>query len=177
MDTTQRGVARGVGFALATVVTVFGLAAGFGPAILVGGADPAARAALAAWSLLPPVLMLLVSVARVANHRFHTPADVHGSGLTRGTDRVRLLQALLQNTLEQCCLALPVYVAAAVVAPAAFLPLVPAAAGMFAIGRLFFFAGYAGGAPSRAFGFALTFYPTGLLILLLLAVGLWRAVT
>jgi uncharacterized membrane protein YecN with MAPEG domain len=34
---------------------------------------------------------------------------------------------------------------------------------MFFIGRLAFFAGYAKGAPARAFGFAFTFYPTILL--------------
>jgi uncharacterized membrane protein YecN with MAPEG domain len=82
---------------------------------------------------------------------------------------------MLQNTLEQSCLAFPIYIAAPIVAPAALLPLVPAAATMFFVGRLLFFAGYANGAPSRAYGFALTFYPTVLLLLLLLAVGVWQA--
>jgi hypothetical protein len=31
------------------------------------------------------------------------------------------------------------------------------------VGRLLFYTGYAGGAPSRAFGFGFTFYPTVLL--------------
>jgi hypothetical protein len=34
---------------------------------------------------------------------------------------------------------------------------------MFLGGRLAFFAGYANGAPARAFGFAFTFYPTVIL--------------
>jgi MAPEG family len=88
-----------------------------------------------------------------------------------------LLQALLQNTLEQSCLALPVYIATSIVAPAALLPVVPAAAVMFLVGRLFFFAGYANGAPARAYGFGLTFYPTVLLLLLLVALGAYRAAT
>jgi len=48
---------------------------------------------------------------------------------------------------------------------------------MFLVGRLFFFAGYANGAPARAYGFGLTFYPTVLLLLLLVALGAYRAAT
>jgi hypothetical protein len=44
----------------------------------------------------------------------------------------------------------------------------PAAAILFLIGRILFFLGYAEGAASRAFGFALTFYPT---LMLLVGVG------
>ena len=84
---------------------------------------------------------------------------------------------MLQNTLEQCCLAFPVYVATAIVAPASFLPVVPLAAGMFLVGRALFFAGYAKGAPARAYGFALTFYPTVLLLVILLVLGALRAMT
>jgi len=47
---------------------------------------------------------------------------------------------------------------------------------MFLVGRLFFFAGYANGAPSRAYGFGLTFYPTVMLLLFVVALGVSRAV-
>jgi len=40
---------------------------------------------------------------------------------------------------------------------------------MFVIGRILFAVGYAGGAPARAFGFALTFYPT--VFLTIVAIG------
>ena len=103
---------------------------------------------------------MLICVARLAKHRFFTPEDIDGSALTPGTDRARLLQALLQNTLEQAVLAIPVYFCGAVVLPGSWLGAVFAAAAMFFVGRICFFAGYAGGAPSRAYGFALTFYPT-----------------
>jgi len=63
------------------------------------------------------------------------------------------------------------------VAPAPFLPVVPAAAVMFLVGRVSFFAGYAKGAPSRAYGFALTFYPTVVLLVFLLVLGALRATT
>jgi len=72
----------------------------------------------------------------------------------------KLLQALLQNTLEQTVLAFPVYLAASLVFPARFLPMVAAAAALLVVGRIRFFRGYARGAPSRAAGFGLTFYPS-----------------
>jgi MAPEG family protein len=88
-------------------------------------------------------MTLLICIARLAKHRFFTPEDINGSALTAGTERARFLQALVQNTLEQSCLAVPVYIATSIVAPDFLLPLVPAAALMFLVGRLAFFAGYA----------------------------------
>jgi len=38
---------------------------------------------------------------------------------------------------------------------------------LFFMGRIFFFKGYSHGAPARAFGFALTFYSTVVLCLVL----------
>ncbi len=160
----QRGVALGMASALALSV------AGLGAAILVA---PAAllphtlegRLQLAACAALAPALALAVCIARLAAHRFRTPADLDGSGMTEGTDQARLLQALLQNTLEQAAIALPVYVAWVTLAPPRWLAALAVAAGMFLLGRLLFFIGYARGAPGRAFGFALTFYPSVLLLL------------
>jgi uncharacterized membrane protein YecN with MAPEG domain len=76
-----------------------------------------------------------------------------------------LLQALLQNTLEQTAIAIPVYLCWGVVASHAMLAMVAAAGILFLAGRLLFFIGYSGGAASRAFGFALTFYPTLVLLI------------
>jgi MAPEG family protein len=173
MDTTQIGVARGMASALLTAV------AGFTAVTLVSrawnlGTDLTSRITLAAWALLSPAATLFLCIARLAKHRFFTPEDIHGSALTSGTDKARVLQSLLQNTLEQCCLAFPVYVAGTIIAPPFILPVVPAAT---FVGRMLFFAGYAKGAPARAYGFALTFYPTVLLLVLLLAIGALRSVT
>jgi len=175
MDKTQRSVALGMGLAMGTAIVAFAFSVMYVSRIWGVGSDMPSRVMLAAWALLSPSATLFVCIARLAKHRFFTPEDIHGSALTNGTDQAKLLQALLQNTLEQSCLAVPVYIAAAIVAPAALLPVVPAAAAMFFVGRLLFFARYANGAPSRAYGFALTFYPTVLLLLLLLAVGVWQA--
>ena len=129
------------------------------------------RLKLAAWATLAPAAVLFVCIARLAKHRFTTPQDIHGSALTEGTERARLLQALLQNTLEQAVLAIPVYLATALVFPPRLLPLVAAAAALFVIGRIAFFRGYAAGAPSRAAGFGLTFYPSVALLISVVAVA------
>ena len=164
MDRIQRGVAQGMALAVGMVIGGFALALLLGPAGSAIGSDLQYRLALAGWSVLAPVVILAVCVARLARHRFFTPEDIQGSGLSTGTDRARLLQAVLQNTLEQACIAVAAYFAAAMIVPASFLALVPAAALMFVVGRVLFLAGYAQGAPSRAFGFALTFYSSVLLI-------------
>ena len=132
----------------------------------------ALRLKLAVLAALAPAAALLLCIARLARHRFFTPQDIHGSALTEGTERARLLQSLLQNTLEQTVLAIPVYLAAALLFPARFLPLVVAAAALFLVGRIQFFRGYAGGAPSRAAGFGLTFYPSVALLISVVAVAL-----
>ncbi|WP_242482515.1 MAPEG family protein [Thiocystis violacea] len=75
------------------------------------------------------------------------------------------LQTLLQNTLEQFSIALIAYLSWAVAMPAAWMSVIPLAAMTFAIGRILFFAGYKKGAPSRALGFTLTFYPSVLMLL------------
>jgi uncharacterized membrane protein YecN with MAPEG domain len=43
---------------------------------------------------------------------------------------------------------------------------------MFFVGRLLFIRGYADGAPARALGFALTFYPTQLMLIAVLLTSL-----
>lgn len=133
------------------------------------------RLALAPLAALAPALMLAFCIARLAAHRFLTPEDIDGSALTAGSGRARLLQALLQNTLEQAVLAIPVYAAWSVVAPASLAGLVLTAALLFVTGRSLFFAGYQRGAAGRAFGFALTFYPTVILLACLFYWAIARA--
>lgn len=167
----QRGVvlgaAAGLGFTLAGLgATLFLQPAAWLPGTVAG------RLGLLALSALAPTATLAVSIARLAAHRFRTPQDLDGSGLTPGSDRARLLQALLQNTLEQLMLALPAYAAWSVLAPDRLLDAVPVAALMFLCGRVLFFRGYAAGAPGRALGFALTFYPSVLMLAGALVLGI-----
>ncbi len=170
----QRGVLGGMAVASGVTVAVYAAAIWLAPPSLVPTTDIAGRLALALrWDLLV-IVWLLASIGNLARHRFFTPADIDGSGLTAGTDAAHVKQAILQNTLEQTVLALAVHLAAAVLLPAGWLAVIPAAAVLFAIGRALFWRGYAGGAPARAAGFALTFYPTALLFAVTVA-GLFVA--
>ncbi|MFE8645711.1 MAPEG family protein [Sphingomonas sp. NCPPB 2930] len=125
-----------------------------------------ARWHIAAVSALAPTCMLVICIMRLAKHRFFTPQDLDGSGMSKSSEAATLLQALLQNTLEQLAIALPVYFIWSIFAPRALLGLAVTSSVLFAVGRVLFFLGYRRGAAGRAFGFALTFYPTVALLLL-----------
>lgn len=163
--TSQKGVLAGMVAGLAVTVVTLGAAIATAPARLRSH-DGAPLAFALAWDTLV-VACLAINIAMIARHRFFTPQDIDGGGLSDGTPRVRLLQAMLQNTLEQAVLAIGVHLIWASVMPAGWQAAIPAAAVLFAIGRILFWRGYASGAPSRAFGFTLTFYPSvGLLVLI-----------
>jgi len=139
--------------------------------------EPGARLVwLLPWTVLP-LLALMVSIARVANHRFITAEDIDGAGLTVGSQRVQILRAILQNTLEQTVLALGAYAIAAIVLPHGWLRILPAAALLFALGRLLFTLGYERGAEGRGLGFGLTAYPTFALLITLAIILLLRLLT
>jgi hypothetical protein len=156
----QRGVIRGV--IPAALVSVAGMCVG--PILLPMNALPAEEAgARLAWALpwaLLPILMLMISIMRVANHRFASPEDIDGSGLTVGSAHVLVLRAILQNTLEQAVLAAAAYSIWSVSMPLKWLGVIPAAALLFVLGRILFMAGYERGAGERATGFGLTAYPS-----------------
>ena len=79
-----------------------------------------------------------------------------------------MLQSILQNTLEQAVLAVLVHLIWAVTMPGDWLPAIPAATTLFVVGRMLFWRGYERGAAARAMGFGLTFYPTVLMLAILL---------
>jgi len=170
----QKGVVRRV--IPAAVLSLAGLFLGAltFPVSAMHGPEAGARVAWGLqWSLLP-MLALMVSVMRVANHRFATPEDIDGSGLTSGTPRVLILCAIVQNTLEQAVLASAAYLIWAIAMPLSWLGAIPAAALLFVVGRILFARGYQGGAPGRALGFALTAYPTFAMLITITLVLLAR---
>ena len=172
LDNKQKGVLTGMASAVAIVVVVLALAIALRPvALLPLGSGLDGRLAWAAMWLILPALCLLVAIARLAGHRFTTPQDIDGSGLTEGSETARVAQAVIQNTLEQALLAALVYGAYCATMSRGWLAAIPAAAVLFVLGRLLFALGYRRGAPSRALGFALTFYSTVALALITL-VGL-----
>jgi hypothetical protein len=159
----RAGVLIGMAIALAVTVAAFDWAGS------ARAPSPSAAPVLlwAATSSLTS-LWLFLAVARLAAHRFLSPQDIAGAGLTTATPRARVLAALVQNTLEQTVLAVVTYgVWLALAGPARGL-LVVACAVLFGAGRLLFFLGYEHGAAARAVGFGLTFYPTVGLIALAL---------
>ena len=155
-----KGMSLGLFIAGATFVCSVKL---LGPKLIVLSLD--GRYALFALAILMPALTLAFSVGRLAKHRFFSPQDIDGSALSPGSGKAILLQSLLQNTLEQAVLALFAYASWSILVPSYLLPAAPTAAVLFLIGRILFFAGYAQGAKARALGFALTFYPTALLLI------------
>ena len=111
---------------------------------------------------------LAIAIARMAKHRFFSPADIDGSGLDSATKQASVLQAILQNTLEQSLLALLMYVSWTTIMPGTWLSVVPMATALFVIGRLLFFMQYQKGAAARSFGFGLTFYPSMFMLIVML---------
>jgi len=175
LSTKQRGVLAGMASAVAVVALVLALAIVLRPAgLLPVGSSLAGQLAWAAMWLLLPALTLLFAVGRLAGHRFRTPQDIDGSGLTEGSDTAHIAQAVIQNTLEQVVLAALVYTAYSAILPRGWLAAIPAAAILFTLGRLLFAWGYRRGAPGRALGFALTFYSTAALALIAIAAILIR---
>ena len=167
----QPGVLRGI--AAAMLLTVLSLLAAILTDVfpLPVTDSPAERAGFAAsWAILV-VVWLVVAVGSLARHRFFNPGDIGGSGLADDSQAAKVKQAYLQNTLEQVVLAAVVYGMAAVLLPVAWLSSIPAAAILFAVGRVLFRARYEKGAAARALGFGLTFYPTvALLVVVIVAV-------
>lgn len=154
---------------LVVTLLALGLAIAVPPRVLLPeeGASSAIAQALR-WDVLL-VVWLAVNIGMLARHRFFTPADIDGGGLSEGTSAAKVLQSILQNTLEQFVLAFSVHVIWAAAMPWTWQAAVPAAAILFFLGRMLFWRGYSHGAPARALGFALTFYPT--VVMLVLVVG------
>lgn len=157
----QRGVAWAMAGAFVLTICIMGLALTMDRS---AAAPFVSRLQFAIRIDLLVVAWLAAGIANVARLRFFSESDIAGSGAGSGSDKVRVAGAILQNTFEQVSLA----VAAHLIVAASFNrsdALVAALACLFAIGRLLFWLGYKHGARGRAFGFALTFYPSVLALL------------
>ncbi|RBP53667.1 MAPEG family protein [Arenicella xantha] len=156
----QHGVLKGMVFGMIIAISIVGLGSYLNP---FGYQEPislVSKLNILAVSLIIPTFFLAIAIGRLAKHRFFTAEDIDGGGMSRGSEQAKVLQALLQNTVEQTLLASLIYGAWLIVMPAKFLSTVPLAALAFGLGRILFFVGYNSGAPSRALGFTLSFYPS-----------------
>ncbi|CCD97566.1 MAPEG family protein [Bradyrhizobium sp. STM 3809] len=158
----QRQVAAGMAAAALTGVVAIGLALWHGGS----AAQPEAeRLAMALRLDLCVLAWLLAAIGNVARLRFFSAQDIAGAATTVASEAVRRGNAILQNTLEQVVLAIAVHLglAATLPDPATLLTTLVV---LFGLGRLLFWLGYARGAAGRAFGFALTFYPTAFALII-----------
>ena len=171
----QRGVLKGIsiGAAITAVVIVGAILAA--PMVLSPETTVAERLSFALWADVFIALWLGISIALLARHRYFTPEDIDGGGLTRGSETASVLQATLQNTLEQTVLAVLVHLTWATLMPVSWMSAIPAAVVLFLVGRLLFLLGYRGGAPSRALGFALTYYPSLLMLVIVVVAAVRKA--
>jgi hypothetical protein len=134
----QRGVLLGMAAGLVATLAALALAITARPTLLTPTDDYAASVMHALrWDVLI-VLCLTANIGLLARHRFFTPEDIDGGGLTKGTAQAQVLQATLQNTLEQTVLALSVHAVWAAEMPASWQAVIPAAAILFFIGRVLF---------------------------------------
>ena len=167
MSLTQKqvGVFKGILIGLSITQCAVFIGAYANPFGFAESSSQADRLGVAVLSCIIPAVFLAFSIGRLAKYRFFSPEDIDGGGLKHGTNRANILQSILQNTLEQTLLATLVYLVWSVVMPATWLSVVPIAAVCFGIGRLLFTMGYAQGAPSRALGFALTFFSSNAMLI------------
>ncbi len=105
------------------------------------------------------VAWFAAAIANVARLRFGSPEDIGAETAQTVGPRVRIARAILGNTAEQAGLAVFAHLLVAVTLDA-YAVVVPVLAGLFCVGRLLFWLGYAKGASARALGFGLTFYPS-----------------
>lgn len=148
--------------ALATTIVVMGTIA-----LLDRAAAPmpfADRLQTALRADLFVVAWLAAAIANVARLRFFSERDIAGSSAENASPEVRRARAILQNSFEQVCLAILAHVILAASLENSQ-TMIEAMVILFSIGRLLFWMGYKHGAKARAFGFALSFYPTMMALL------------
>lgn len=156
LSAIQRGVARGMAGAAAIGIAAL-LAAGW----LDPGHALADRLRVLAIALVVPGLWSAAAIGNVARLRFFSPRSIDGGDADPAVAQGR---AIAQNTLEQALLAVIAYAALTIATDRSTFA-VGVLAACFSIGRAGFWTGYRRGAAARAFGFALTFYPTVLALL------------
>lgn len=114
-------------------------------------------------------LTLLAGVMAVAGQRFFSDHAIEGQ--TEGlSDALSINLRYIQNTLEQLVLLVITHMAYAATADNSEMKIIPILVSLFLIGRVCFWVGYHQSPVSRAFGFAVTFYPS----VVMMVITLWR---
>jgi len=161
-----------IGMATAFAVIWLVLAGPLRPVMATPLGDTASRLVFAAKWLLVPGVALLIGIGMVANRRFFQPDAIDGTR-TPPSHALEINLRYNQNTLEQTVLVIIAWPLLAVLLPTSQLGIIPVLAVLFGAGRIAFWIGYLIAPWARAFGFALTFYPT-VAAYIWLIVSLWR---
>ncbi|MDX2165953.1 MAG: MAPEG family protein [Deltaproteobacteria bacterium] len=162
LSTDQRVVLAGMAGAAGTALAVVWASGALGIPAPPEAPTAGDRLAFALRCDLFAALALFAGIAAVARYRFFEN-EIDGT-LAPRAHRLDVHRAYIQNTLEQLALLLVAHLAFAASQPAERLRLLPVLVGLFLLGRAAFWLGYLHSAPARAFGFALTFYPTAVLL-------------
>jgi hypothetical protein len=163
----RKQILVGAGILMAVAVLLVFATGRFAIAVTLPLDDTAERLAFAAKWLLVPAFALLLGIGMVGTRRFFTPDAIDG-GRTPQSPSFEINLRYNQNTLEQTALVLIAWPLLALWLPADRLGLIPLLAILFGAGRAAFWIDYLIAPWARAFGFALTFYPT-------VAVYVWLA--
>ncbi len=156
----QAGVRKSASAALLVSILVLAVAWHFGVGWPLTPASDSDRLALVFRCELAIGFVLWAMIARVGAMRYFSPHDIGGVGNGPEGREIAVARAALQNTIEQSVLAIIAHSALALALPANRMAVIAALTGLFVVGRTTYWFGYPRGAAARAFGFALTFYPT-----------------
>jgi hypothetical protein len=156
--TEQTGVLRGIGAAiLVSAIAVIGGHYVFPASAPVSDAVPDRLTCYLPYLALMAA-PLIVSIGRIAQHRYFAADAIDGTNPPQDIDLARQ-RAVLTNTVEQLLLAVLIHFSLLAVLPYDWLNIVPVMAIWWTVSRFVFMAAYARGAAARSFGFAATFYP------------------
>lgn len=156
----QAGVRKSAIAALLVSLVMLAAAWHFGVGWPVKAASDSERLAFVFRCELAIGFVLWAMIARVGAMRYFSPHDIGGVGNGPERREIAVARAALQNTIEQSVLAILAHLALALALPADRMAVIAMLTGLFVVGRIAYWFGYLRGGPSRAFGFALTFYPT-----------------
>ena len=118
-------------------------------------------------SFFPGGLVTCAMIGRLAQRRFFDDEIIVGQGFTPGS-AASIDQKVLTNTIEQMVLALAIWPFVALTLGGQVIIAMGLA---FAVARVLFWVGYHMSPPLRGFGFAATFYTTG--VAALWSLGVW----
>lgn len=160
MEAEERAIR--ISGAIATLLFALAVASGYRwlPRFFEFPTELVDRLAFAAVAAALVIVWVLLAMMVVSTGRRLSPEDIGGSAAGPPSEKIAIYVAFLQNTLEQAVIAVGAYLAVAALVSGPWLSAIVVAVLFFALGRIFFLAGYRKGASGRAFGMFMTTLPS-----------------